>query len=160
MPAPSKILVPIDWSPHSREAVRQALELARRLGAELRLLHVRDLPYALQYVIGEGQLPGIPAEERDQDALRALDEFVAGCDRGPVKITTAVRTGQPAEQILAETRESGAGMVVMGTHGRTGLMRALLGSQAELVVRRAEVPVLIVHAPAEEMAARSEAGAA
>lgn len=117
-------MVATDFSPASEPALRVALEYARRLGARLHIVHVR--------------WPG--ADPGPDERLEAL-----GLSAG-VPVATAVLAGAPASQIVDYARRHRATLVVIGTHGRTGISRALIGSVAERVVRTAPCPVLVVPA--------------
>jgi len=133
-----KILFPTDFSSASEAALDQAISLARDANAKLLLLHVAeplpaygDVPY---YAAAE---PDVPELERRLHAV-PVDERV--------RVERRVVVGFPAEQILAQAAKDEVDMIVMGTHGRTGLMRLLMGSIAEHVVRGATCPVLAVKA--------------
>lgn len=128
------ILVPIDFSDCAAGVVRQAAQLARPLGARLTLLHVVATP--------EGQAPHRPELIATADRLMPKFEDIAR-DEG-VEVSHELASGLPAEAILEIARKRSVGMLVMGTHGRTGLRRLTVGSVAESVLRHAEVPVLVV----------------
>jgi nucleotide-binding universal stress UspA family protein len=138
------ILHPTDFSDHSDFAFRLACALARDYGARLVLLHVAAQPVI---VYGEGVVPPDPEEylealKKKLFALEVLDPSVRAERR--------LKEGDPVTEILAEARETNADLVVMGTHGRTGLGRLLMGSVAEQVVRKASCPVLTVRTPFPE----------
>lgn len=138
-----RVLVPTDGGPHSTAAARHAVELAERHGATLHSLYVVDT--------GTGWLTVSKAEVRDalrevgeaagREALRVVERLAADAD---VELVTAVREGSPDEAILAYVDEADVDLVVMGTHGRTGVERRLLGSITERVVRAADVPVTTI----------------
>ncbi len=139
-----KILVGTDFSEASDEARRVAIELARRLGAELEIVHVEEpLP---AYAFAEGALPDLPRlqEEVRTWAERQLEDLARGARASGVSATTAVLLGVPANTIVEAARTERADLIVVGTHGRTGLERVLLGSVAERVVRNAPCAVLTV----------------
>ena len=145
-----KICCPIDFSDTARAAMEVAAELAKRLGAELRLLHVYPIP---GYTFPDGSVVASPKmlEELAEQAERHLQEWkreaeAMGCGR----VSIAKASGEAAGEIVAFAKEAGADLLVMGTHGRTGLTHALLGSVAERVVRRAACPVLTVRLPEEK----------
>jgi nucleotide-binding universal stress UspA family protein len=133
------ILVATDFSPHARHAADVAVAFAEKLGAEVMLVHALSLP-ALAYAAGLSW----PVAELEQDAGKALDEAASVLKGRCPKVNVSLRFGPPAEEILAAAREHDSGLVVMGTHGRQGLSRLLLGSVAERVVRASPVPVLTV----------------
>jgi nucleotide-binding universal stress UspA family protein len=135
--------VPLDGSRFGRAALAPAAWLARELGADLVLVQAA----------GPVRIPGIgPDLERrlgESDAARSLQEAAASAAVDGLPVSQVLITGAladtPAEAILAAVRETGADLVVMATHGRTGLERAVLGSVADAVVAAAPVPVLLVH---------------
>jgi nucleotide-binding universal stress UspA family protein len=132
----SKILVPVDFSTPTRAAVQMATSLAKDHGASLLLLHVEEPPLAY----GGGELYyGVDAP--DVDALRKMLEEVKPTDPN-VFCTRRLVTGDPAAAIVRVAEEDSADLIVMSTHGRTGVTRFLMGSVAEEVVRKATCPVL------------------
>lgn len=142
-----QILVPTDFSDCAAAALDAAIELAGKLGARITVLHAWQIPtYAFPF---GSFVPAVDLPAALEDAAqKALAELVASrADRG-VELRPMVRAGVAWEQILAVVKELPAELVVIGTHGRTGLPRALIGSVAEKVVRLAPVPVLTVHAGA------------
>jgi nucleotide-binding universal stress UspA family protein len=140
MPVWKNILCAIDFSTPSRFALLQAAELAASHGAELRVLHVREIPPIRAQL---GMLP--PPEEYDAGELwRQLERArvdVAEINR--VNAAVEMAEGTPADHIVRIARERDVDLVVLGTHGRTGLRRAVIGSVAEQVVRRAHCSVLV-----------------
>jgi nucleotide-binding universal stress UspA family protein len=139
-----RILCGIDFSDTSRAGMRAAVALAGKLDAELTLLHVFQSP---SYVLPEGVVFAGPdvllrvTEEVDK-ALAAWRVQAEGA--GAKRVTTKSAMGAPADEIVQEAAR-GYDLVVVGTHGRSGIVHALLGSIAEKVVRRSSVPVLTVH---------------
>ena len=136
------ILCAVDFSPPSRAALREAAQLARRSGALLTVVHVQpgSSPRATAFAPPPRPQPVEPAGSAatlEQWAKEA--EEAAG---GPV--STALLSGRPADAIVSAAAEGGFDAIVLGTHGRTGLAHAVLGSVAEHVVRHAAVPVLVV----------------
>jgi nucleotide-binding universal stress UspA family protein len=135
------ILHPTDFSEHSRPAFELACSLARDHGAELVVLHVAPPPLSL----GSGGIPMAPVHE-DLAELRARLEQVRPAD-DRVGFRHRLAEGAAAAEILAAAADEQADLIVMGTHGRGGLSRLLMGSVAEAVVRKADCPVLTVKAP-------------
>lgn len=140
-----RILVPVDFSDASKRALSTALGLAGELGAEIKVIHIHQVQ--TQYMI-EG---GLYAPELDEDELmekrkKELDKFVEEHQRD-VSLSKEVRAGLPEREILQIAREFKADLIVMGTHGRTGLSHLLLGSVTENVLRHAEAPILSVRQP-------------
>jgi nucleotide-binding universal stress UspA family protein len=138
------ILVPIDFDPGSDRALELAKELAQGLGQELVLVHVYQLPVFAYPGIEATTVPAILPQVASA-ARRALDQFAR--ERGIHR--SLVREGHIATEILAVAKELGAKMIVMATHGRTGIAHALLGSITERVVRESPIPVVTVRSPAK-----------
>ena len=143
-----RILAPVDFSPGSQAAVECAAWFARAHGASLDLLHVYELPPPLASIV-----PGSDASAdlwAERSGARAhLEALVAALPAGaPLRVSLRVLAGFADQVILAEAR--GYDLVVMGTHGRTGLDRLVMGSVAERVVRAAPCPVLTLHLPPPE----------
>lgn len=143
-PSHQKILCPIDFSPGSDEAIEKARELAGALGADLELIHAYQMPVL---ALPDSSVTVSPtyAVELTSRAQRELDRHASELEADGITTTTRVLEGNPAETIVDCARDTGATMIVMGTHGRSGFRRFLLGSTAERVVRMATVPVLTVH---------------
>jgi len=144
--AKKMILCPVDFSKGSASAVEKARELSLAMGADVELLHAYQLPVM---ALPDGAVTVSPAYvaemlDRAQQALNAhRDELaVAG-----VHATTKLLEGNPATVITDRAQELGTPMIIMGTHGRSGFRRFLLGSVSERVVRTATTPVLTVHLP-------------
>lgn len=138
-----QILVPVDFSTFSGRALRQALPLAQRFGAEIVLLHVIEL-FPIDYLVRTeaDTETGPEARRRAKAALEQLGTKVLA--HGGVGHRSVVRVGKPYREIIKAARELKADWIVLSTHGRTGLDRFYLGSTAERVVRHAPCPVLVV----------------
>jgi nucleotide-binding universal stress UspA family protein len=136
-----KILHPTDFSDPARAAFEMACALARDYGAELIVVHVNRPPAV--YAPDGIAMPG-PIE--DPYELRAKLARVRPTD-AKVKVTHHMLEGEPADQILKAARAEAVDLIVLGTHGTTGLARLLMGSVAETVLRKAPCPVLTVRAP-------------
>jgi len=144
-----KILIAIDFSENSNYAFEYALTLARQFNAELTLMHVINEPVDLRgfYV------PHISFEQLEKEieagAVSMMEKF---CQERLANFTgyqTAIITGIPYEEIIRKSLEIGASLIVLGTHGRTGLDHIIFGSTAERVVRGSTCPVLTIRLPAE-----------
>lgn len=142
------ILCPVDFSLGAEEALRYALFLARTHGAKVRVLHVDD--FASFGVPGEAGL----VEQRHARLGEQLRELVNRY-RGGVDIEARLQSGIPYEAIVEASHDPEVDMIVLGTHGRTGLKRLLVGSVAERVVRTAHVPVVTVRHPEYASVAKS-----
>ncbi len=136
------ILVPTDFSDFSEYAWHVACALANDHGARLALAHVKAVP-----VVGYAGI-GVPPEPVDEGALRANLNEVQPVHPN-LTVDRYVLSGEPADAIVEFANEVAADMIVMGSHGRTGFGRLLMGSVAELVARRSNCPVLIVKQPME-----------
>jgi nucleotide-binding universal stress UspA family protein len=138
------ILYATDFSAESKYAFPLACALARDYGARLIVVHVNAPP-----VLGAAEIYVPPPSDSDLEALRKQLSEVRPSDPG-IAVERRLVIGDPAFEILDEAQESKADLIVMGTHGRSGLGRLLMGSVAEAVVRKAVCPVLTVKAPVAE----------
>jgi nucleotide-binding universal stress UspA family protein len=138
-----KILAPTDLSELSRVGLEYALELARGWGAEVTVYHVASAAELANY--RAASLPDL-LKKRQTALAQFLNRNFA--DLLPlVEVRQKVEMGSPAANILNEAREGGSDLIVMSTHGRTGLPHVLMGSITEQVVRSAVCPVFSVHPP-------------
>jgi len=139
-----RILVPIDFSAHSKRALRHALSLAAQFGASLHLLYVVE-PTVYPADLGFGQVvyPSIEEELGEKGAVE-LKNMIAQEIPESIKATSGVRTGKPHQEILLEAQEKDVDLIVVATHGHTGVEHMLFGSTAERIVRNAKCPVLTI----------------
>ncbi len=139
-----RILVPIDFSTHSERALRYATMLASRFGASLELLHVVEDPVMYGSWGPEVFVPNIAElmQAVTTDAEKRLEGMKVAPATAGVKVETSVIVGRAPHRITEYARSSGVDLIVMGTHGRTGLSHVLMGSVAEGIVRHAHCPVL------------------
>ena len=140
-----RILVPTDGSSGVDRAVEHAVDLARTYGAELHVLNVVNIASLSTEVNSEAVIEDL--EDQGRELTSEIAERAA--DAGVEDVTSEVIHGIPHETILEYADEEDVDLVVMGTHGRTGLEHYLLGSVTEKVVRTSDVPVLTVRAPEE-----------
>jgi nucleotide-binding universal stress UspA family protein len=147
MKTPRVLLVPIDFSEPSTAALDCAVDLAEGTGARIYVLHTFEVP-----LIG---LPdGVIAATAEVTsrilgaAQKGLDDAIARYDGRKVVMTPLLKRGNTRAVILEMAEDLCADLICIGTHGRRGIARALIGSVAEAVVRTSPVPVLTVHAPA------------
>jgi universal stress protein A len=141
-----RILVPIDFSPDSLRALAYACDLGRAFGAEVVLLHVVDQTYlagAPELWVANPALAKL-LDDQWQIAKTHVARLGTRLERKGQRLQTVTKRGAPAQVIADTARRAGADLIVMGTHGRTGLTHMLLGSVAEKVVRTAACPVLTV----------------
>ena len=148
MNAYRKILVAVDGSPAAGKGLREAIRLAKAEGAKLFIVHVVDEFQAFSAMDGMALAPGaelLPALRESGE--RTLAKAKALAQKGGVAAQTVLRemlSGPAADPIVREANKVGADLIVLGTHGRRGVRRLVLGSDAEQVVRSASVPVLLV----------------
>lgn len=147
-----KIIVPVDGSDASNKALQAALQLARESAGRVRLLHVIE---EMAYLGGAGAFGGYTGDllgiMRDAGA-KVLEDAVAQAREQGVAIESQLydKFGERLSEVVANAAQTwGADLVVVGTHGRRGMGRMLLGSGAEQIIRSAPVPVLVIRSPAE-----------
>ncbi len=128
----TKVMCPVDFSDESRAALKVGIDLARRFGAELILMHAEN--------------PGTRLQAQSATAGQIEDWKREAESQGASRTRTVSGLGEPQTAIIDVSSREGVSLIVMGTHGRTGRDRSLMGSVAENVVRRSRIPVLTVHA--------------
>ncbi len=138
-----KILVPLDGSELAKKALDEAEKLATCFGAEIVLFEV--VPFMPIYGSPELVTPLIVDEKQKEAAEKYLVNLAEELKKKGLKVTGVVRTGQQvAVEIIDFAKESGANLIVMCTHGRSGISRWVLGSVALKVLTRAETPILLI----------------
>ena len=150
-----RILVPTDFSSDVDRALEYACELARKFGGEIVLIHVDQLltPIAIGPAPGAGYDPSAlqavskVAEEQRKIAERELEKIAERLRAEGFKARYLLKTGSPFVEIVTAAQHESADLIVISTHGRTGLAHVLMGSVAEKVVRKAPCPVLTVRNP-------------
>jgi|SRR5579884_2395558 universal stress protein A len=147
MLAMEKILYPTDFSADARPAFEVACALASEGHGRLVVLHVERSPLAT--LGGTAGVPPLPSEYDRQRWWEQLQRIQPS--RRGIAVEHRLEYGDPAAAILKAAQEIGADLIVMGTHGRTGLHRLLMGSVAERVVRKAPCPVLTVRTPVQTL---------
>jgi nucleotide-binding universal stress UspA family protein len=146
-----QVLVPTDFSQCSKSALVYGVALADRFGARLHLLHVvQDLALFIPDMVMVAPPVAPSVTELKQAALGAFDRLIADNKLDPAKLVREVREGAPFYEILEYAKEANIDLIVMGTHGHTGLAHVLLGSVTAKIVRQAPCPVLTVHHPEHE----------
>ncbi|MFC7200668.1 universal stress protein [Halospeciosus flavus] len=145
-----EILIPTDGSEGVQPAVEMALNLAEKHDATLHVLFIVDQPVSVSGA-GEG-FSGLDSllEALEEEGHEVTGEIAKQAEERDIETTAAVRRGNPHDDILNYAEEQGLDLIVIGTHGRTGVKRALLGSVTEDIVRHSEIPVLTVHRAPEE----------
>jgi nucleotide-binding universal stress UspA family protein len=145
-----RILVPVDGSTTSAAGLAEAIKLAKLTGAQIRLLHVvDDMPLAMT-AQGSGVMTAdllTLLREAGQQTLQAARERVAAAGIAVDAVIFDSLAGRVSDRVAEQAGEWNADLIVLGTHGRRGVGRMLLGSDAEQVLRTSPVPVLLVRAP-------------
>jgi len=146
-----RILVPTDFSKFSQAALTYATAFAEKFDAELHLLHVvQNLAMMIPDSVNVMPPVGPSVEQLTHAVTEALDRLVVENHLESRKIRKAVREGTPFYEIIQYAKEADIDLIVMGTHGHSGLVHVLLGSVTEKVVRKAPCPVLTVRHPEHE----------
>jgi universal stress protein A len=149
-------VVPYDFSEHARAALDVAADLAGRLGADLHLVHVLEVPVLYTYGLGTPPAPPIippyDISEFRKGAMESLQQIAADADAPGVIKPHVVEGANVAEAIRVSAEDLAADLIIMGTRGRTGLAHVILGSVTERTLRSAACPVLTVRAKKEEAA--------
>jgi len=146
--APKRILVPTDFSNYADNALRQAVDIAKQYHAKIFLLHV--IGDHIRQCIEDYCLSDAVVKEIEQDSMMAsIDNLKKEINRlsddsSDVEIFSYVKRGVPSEEVLREQEEKDIDLIVMASHGRTGISRILIGSVAEKVMRGAKCPVMLV----------------
>ena len=149
-PAPTirHILVPHDFSDTAERALAYGVALAEKFGARLTVLHAYEVP---AYAYPDAFIASFDfSSEIERAAASSLEDIKARMIHANANVVLSLRRGVPWVEITSAASETKADLIVMGTHGRRGIARALLGSVAEKVVRTAPCPVLTVHLPDSE----------
>ncbi|KUG22344.1 hypothetical protein ASZ90_007883 [hydrocarbon metagenome] len=146
--APKKILVPTDFSAYADNALRQAIDIAKQNKAKIYLLHVIDDGFqqcAVDYCLNEGDVQKIlkdsiknAKEKLQQEAKKVTD------NNSSIEIVYDARRGIPYEEILKEQEEKGIDLIVIASHGKTGILKNLMGGVVDKVMKRAKCQVLLV----------------
>lgn len=147
-----RILVAIDFSDFSQEAMRISSGLASAFGGEVLVLHVCNTPRAVDPTILAARSRAVKSmlelqKEMTKEASRRLEEWIGYLEWGTAEVKTEVASGAPYKVITNRAREIGADLIVMGSYGRSGFALMLIGSTTEKVVRKASCPVLSVTLP-------------
>lgn len=143
---PKSILVPTDFSEFSDKAILQAADIAEQNNAKIYLLHVVDRMQecAIDYCIPLETMMKIQADSEKEAARKMQEEADKILKAKKIDVAFDVKSGIPYEEILKEQKERKADLIVIASHGRTGILKSLIGSVAERVMREAKCPVLLV----------------
>ena len=145
-----KILVPVDGSATSKAGLREAISLAKGQGAQLQLVNVADQHYVAMMGLESSAGIGDMMESTKSSGRAILRNAQATAKKAGVEATAVLLetlTGPAADPIIKQARKWGADLIVLGTHGRRGVRRLLMGSDAEQIVRYSPVPVMLVRSP-------------
>lgn len=139
-----KILVPQDFSEYSLHAMRYAVTFAELFNSELIVLHiVEPIVYPADFSFGQVSIPAMEEEIR-KHSEEQLNELVEKEIPGSIKATPVIRVGKPFIEIVEVAKTENADLIVISSHGRTGMDHVLFGSTADKVVRKAPCPVLTI----------------
>lgn len=140
----SRILVPVDFSSYSIEALQYAVPFARKFKAEILLMHVVEPAiYPADFNFGQVGIPSIEDELRGK-AVDELNSLAEKETKRRARSSIMVRVGKPFIEIISAAKEENIDLIIMATHGHSGIEQILFGSTAERVVRKAHCPVLTV----------------
>jgi universal stress protein A len=154
----NRILVPVDFSPDSQNALRYAADLAAACGAEIMMLHVVEPVYVTEPYLGVAPEFGMFLDEQMRNAKAVLADLGTDLKKKGQRVRTMVAAGPPALLIVDTAKDIRTDLIVMGTHGRTGVAHLFIGSVAEKVVRTAQCPVLTVRGAVRKRRAPKSAG--
>ena len=144
-----KILCPVDFSDTSMDAANNAIKFASEIKAEITFIHVIDIQ-TLQNI---ADLSGGGINDLDllvEEEKPVLSKLKDEAEKKGIKVNTVLTHGEPVNIVLNEIKEGGFDLIVMGTHGKKGLTRLVLGSMAENIVRQSQIPVLLYHCTAQK----------
>lgn len=161
------ILVPVDFSPYSTKALNYAADMATVFGASIVVLHIIDRPTSLHQIRQRFQEKGVSTTDVTDDSQISNDDLDTAVDEqreqayadlqaflpprlADLTVDLRVVLGHPFERIIETAVQEDVALIILGTHGRTGLSRAMMGSIAERVARMAPCPVMMVKSSSEE----------
>ena len=145
--APKKILVPTDFSKYSDKALLEAVDIAKKYGSKIYLLHVIDehiQQCAVDYCIGAEVIKKLQRESLKASKEKLHEGINAIADAKRLDVEIDVKEGVPSEVILSEQKKKSADLIVIASHGKTGILKNLIGSVTDKVVRGAKCPVIVV----------------
>jgi nucleotide-binding universal stress UspA family protein len=143
----NKILVPVDFSDYSKSSLRYAVNFSKFFKAEMILVYVVEaVIYPPDFSMGQIAIPSVNAEW-DKRAKEELEKLAKAEIPADVKVKTIIKTGKPFMEIIETASEEDADLIIIATHGHSGVEHILFGSTAEKVVRKAPCPVLTLREP-------------
>ena len=142
-----KVLVPIDFSDYSKSALKYAVDFAQKFNAEIMLVYVVEpVIYPPDFSMGQIAIPSVNTEW-DIKAKEEIDKLAASEIPDVVTVKTMIKTGKPFIEIIETAAEEDVDVIIIATHGHSGMEHILFGSTAEKVVRKAPCPVLTLREP-------------
>ena len=142
-----KVLVPIDFSDYSKSALKYAVNFAKSFGADITLIYVVEpIIYPPDFSMGQIAIPAVNTEW-DQVAQEELSKLAKNEISSDVKVKTIIKTGKPFVEIIETASDENIDLIIISTHGHSGVEHILFGSTAEKVVRKAPCPVLTLREP-------------
>jgi nucleotide-binding universal stress UspA family protein len=147
----AKILCPTDYSDSSDKAVRYAIEFARRVNAHVRFLHIQEYDSLVQKTAATCGVTASFEESDDTMPISFTSMLMAEKKKG-LNADVLIVNGEPRDAIIKHAHAWFADLIIMGSHGRSGLLRLMMGSVAEAVFRSADIPVLLVKQDAADKA--------
>lgn len=155
-PEIKKVLVPIDFSDYSKSALRYAVNFAKQFNAEMYLIYVVEpVIYPPDFSMGQIAIPSINSEW-DERAKEELDKLSKNEIPEGVSVNKIIKTGKPFLEIIDTAAEEDVDLIIIATHGHSGMEHILFGSTAEKVVRKAPCPVLTLREPVKGFSYREE----
>lgn len=144
--APKQILVPTDFSVYSDKALKEAIDIAKQYGSAIHLLHVNSLVQqcAVDYCMTSDMVGDLEKQSAEMAQKRIKEEIEKFPESKTVTIIPEIKKGTPYEAILRDQKEKNIDLIVIASHGTTGLLQYFMGSVAEKVTKGAKCPVLLL----------------
>jgi universal stress protein A len=144
--APKQILVPTDFSTYSDKALKEAIDIAKQHGSKIHLLHVISIVQqcAIDYCMTSEIMDELEKQSTETAQKKIKEEIDKFSESKAVTVIPEVKKGVPYEEILKDQREKNIDLIVIASHGTTGLLHHFLGSVAERVTKGAKCPVLLL----------------
>ncbi len=142
-----KILVPVDFSEYSKDALKYAVQFAKQFNAKLYIIYVIEpVIYPADFSMGQVAIPSLENDIKNR-ADEEMDSLIKSLVDPSLETEKIIKTGKPFVEIIETARDLDADIIIMATHGHTGVEHLLFGSTAEKVVRKAPCPVLTLRKP-------------
>ena len=153
-----KVLVPIDFSDYSKNSLKYAVNFVKQFNAELYLIYVVEpVIYPPDFSMGQIAIPTVDLE-MDKRAVEELNKLAQKEIPAELKVKAIVKTGKPFIEIIETAAEENVDLIIIATHGHTGVEHILFGSTAEKVVRKAPCPVLTLRDPVKGFSFKDKPG--